>query len=105
MPSAPRLMATAAAADLGFDPARLDRARQLCRAAVERGEIPALALAVARHGRLALNEAWGMVAPTADPGTAPPEQSATPETIWLIASVTKPVVWAATCLLLERGAL
>ena len=30
---------------------------------------------------------------------------AAPETVWLIASLTKPVVGAAICLLLERGAL
>ena len=53
---------------LGFDRPRLERARELCRAATESGEIPALALAVARRGRLALNEAWGKIKPVTESG-------------------------------------
>jgi len=83
----------------GFDPERLDRARDLCRAAAESGEFPGIALAVARYGKLVLSEAWGRT------GRIPNASPASPETVWLIASVTKPVVCAGVCLLLERGEL
>jgi CubicO group peptidase (beta-lactamase class C family) len=75
-------------ADLHFDPERLSRVEALCRGAVARGEVPAIAVAIARHGRLALSAAWGQ---------------AEPDSVWLIASVTKPVVAAGVCLLIERG--
>src|SRR5436305_3005042 len=113
----PKTMASAstiegAVEELGFAPERLERARELCRAATESGGVPAFALAVARHGRLALSEAWGTVMPLAafalDPretSSEPRAVAATPETVWLIASVTKPVVCAGVCLLLERGQL
>lgn len=77
-------------AELQFDDQRLARARDLCRSAVERGEIPALTLVVARWGEVILEEAWG---------------AARTDSVWLIASVTKPVVCAGVCLLLERGEL
>jgi len=80
---------------LGFDIERLDRARELCRAATGSGAIPGAALVVARHGEVVLNEAWGC----ADRSGAP----ATPDTVWLIASITKPIVCMGLCLLLERG--
>jgi CubicO group peptidase (beta-lactamase class C family) len=90
---------TGAPEEAGFDPGRLDRVRALCRTATEKGDVPGLALAVARDGRLVLNEAWGWT------GLAPESPPATPETVWLIASVTKPVVCTGICLLLERGEL
>ncbi len=78
----------------GFDVAHLERVRRFCREATERGEIPGCTLAVARHGAVVLNEAWGL---------AGEDRPATPETVWLIASVTKPVVAAGVCLLIDRG--
>lgn len=79
-----------------FDPDRLARARALCEEATRSGEIPGLALVVARQGRIFVNDAWGSMDAA---GTRP----ATPDTVWLIASVTKPVVCAGIALLLERG--
>lgn len=81
----------------GMDAQVLDRVRVLCREATECGGVPGLALAVARHGHLALNEAWGTR------GALPGGPPATTETIWLVASVTKPVVCAAVCRLVEEG--
>lgn len=82
---------------LGFDIARLERARELCRAATGSGVIPGAALVVARHGEVVLNEAWGHADCLGTP--------ATPETAWLIASITKPIVCMGLCLLVERGLL
>ena len=80
----------------GFDPDRLSRAASYCRRAVDAGAVPGCALLVLRHGRRVVDEAWGEAAP---------DQPASPETIWLIASLTKPVVCAAACLFVERGLL
>jgi CubicO group peptidase (beta-lactamase class C family) len=88
----------AAPDDRGFAAERLERVQALCREAVACGEIPGLALAVARGEKLLLNEAWGRAGPSA-------EAPARPETVWLIASITKPVVCAGLCLLWERGEL
>lgn len=82
----------------GFDPERLEYARAVCREAVASGEIPGLSLTVARHGKVALSEGCGQVERA---GTRP----ATRDTVWLTASVTKPIVCAGICLLLERGRL
>lgn len=82
---------------LGFDVERLDRARQLCRAATESGAIPGAALVVSRHGDVILNEAWGRMDAAGTPAIL--------DTVWLIASVTKPIVCMGLCLLLERGLL
>ncbi|MGV3721846.1 MAG: serine hydrolase domain-containing protein, partial [Actinomycetota bacterium] len=81
-----------------FDADRLTQARTLCERATQSGEIPGLALVVARHGRVLLDAAWGS-------RDASGNRPATPDTVWLIASVTKPVVCAGIGLLLERGAL
>lgn len=89
----PESWITVSPEDAGFDRERLDRACDLCRRATETGEIPGISLVVAREGRLALNQAWG----SRGPGPA------SPDTVWLIASVTKPVVCAGICLLVERG--
>lgn len=82
---------------LGFDVSRLGRARELCRAAAESGAIPGAALVVARLGNVVVNEAWGRMDRDG--------KRVSPETVWLIASVTKPIVCLGLCLLLERGLL
>lgn len=96
-------------ATTGFDSARLARAGVLCEEAVGRGELEGASLFVARGGEVALNRAWGKVRYRLDPdgpdglpaSTEP--RPVTPETVWLVASVTKPIVCAGVCLLLERG--
>lgn len=82
---------------LGFDIERLDRAWKLCRAATASGAIPGASLVVARHGDVIMNEAWGCADRLGTP--------VTPETVWLIASITKPIVCMGVGLLLERGLL
>lgn len=81
-------------ASLGFDSERLERVRAYCQRAVETDEVPGCALAIGRYGKPVLIEAWG---------AAGEGRPATPDTAWLIASVTKPVVAAGVCLLIERG--
>jgi CubicO group peptidase (beta-lactamase class C family) len=64
---------------------------------VEAGRAGAAAFLVARHGRIVLHKGYGRLSP--DP-TAP---SVNPESIFLLASITKPVTACALMLLVERG--
>jgi CubicO group peptidase (beta-lactamase class C family) len=84
--------------ELSLDPRRLERLRARMEAAVGAGEAPGISVAIAWEGRAAVLCA-GKEGPEA--GAAP----VTPETVFLVASVTKPVVAAAVMLLVERGQL
>jgi CubicO group peptidase (beta-lactamase class C family) len=81
--------------------ARLERAYALLRDAVANGEIPGAALLVARRGVALAPRAFGRLRPEADEADGPIR----PDTIFLVASVTKPVTVAGLMLLVERGQL
>lgn len=84
--------------ELGLEPGRLERLQARMETAVGAGEAPGISVALVREGRAAVLCA-GRTGPEA--GAAP----VTPETVFLVASVTKPVVAAAAMLLVERGQL
>lgn len=83
--------------DLGFSPERLESACQFLADAVDEGETPAAALQVARFGTALAPRVFGRQYLQAD---SPPIRS---DTIFLVASITKPVTAAAVMLLVERG--
>lgn len=85
-------------ATLGLDGGRLARLQARMESAIAAGEVPGISVALARDGQAAVFCA-GRAAPAA------PAVAVTPETVFLIASVTKPVVAAAVMLLVERGQL
>lgn len=87
---------TEGARDAGFDPAGLRRAFGLLERWVERGVVPGAAALVARGGRIA-GEAYVGFANRAE------QRRASSETIWALASITKPVTATAVMLLVERG--
>src|SRR5438034_6235038 len=83
---------------VGLSSARLERLSGVIRRDVERGVIPGAVLAIARGGRVGYAEAFGWrdreaVAPM------------TPEAIFRIASMTKPVTSVAAMMLAEEGRL
>jgi CubicO group peptidase (beta-lactamase class C family) len=86
------------AAALGFDPAKLDVARQALAADVASGKIAGAYLIVGRKGKVAFQEGFGLQGPG---------QAATPneETIWRIFSMTKPLVTVVAMTLVEDGKL
>lgn len=86
------------AAQLGFDPAKLDVARQGLSADVASGKIAGAYLLVGRKGKVAFEEGFGVQGPGQ---TAP----VTNETIFRIFSMTKPVVSVAAMTLVEEGKL
>jgi CubicO group peptidase (beta-lactamase class C family) len=93
------------AAAPGFDPERLQRALDFCAEATESGRVPGIALVIARRSEVLVEQSWGIRNPGPDGRPEGDPLPATPETIWLIASLTKPVVCAGICLLMERGFL
>jgi CubicO group peptidase (beta-lactamase class C family) len=84
---------------IGLSSARLERVYHFLDGAVQNGQIPGAAVLVARHGVPVAPRAFGRLRLTAD---APPLR---PDSIFLTASVTKPVVVSALMLLVERGLL
>jgi len=87
-------------ASLGFDPARLARLDEVVTRAVADKEVPGAVVVVGRHGAIAYAKAFGnrAVVPSAEPMTR--------DTLFDLASLTKPVATATSVMvLLERGSL
>jgi CubicO group peptidase (beta-lactamase class C family) len=83
----------------GFDPDRLERVYSFLDTALQNGDLPAAAIQITRHGVALPVRCFGRQYLT--PG-APLIQ---PDTIFLTASITKPVTVTAVMLLVERGKL
>ncbi len=81
----------------GMSEARLEAAASLIGRQVAGNRVGAAALLVARRGGIVLHRAYGHLSP--QPG-APSTQ---PESVFLVASITKPVTACALMLLIERG--
>ncbi len=82
-------------AEVGFDPARIARARDLMRVQVESGRSPGLAAVVTRHGQVVLAEAFGVRNLAGDPMEV--------DSVFPIASGTKPITAAVVMSLVEDG--
>jgi CubicO group peptidase (beta-lactamase class C family) len=85
--------------EAGMLPERIDRACQLCAEWVMSGHTPAIVALAARRGVIVLHEAFGKLRPEDD---APPVQ---PDTIFPLASITKPMVATLVMQLAEDGLL
>jgi CubicO group peptidase (beta-lactamase class C family) len=77
--------------------AQMERASSLIQAEVESGRMGAAALLVARHGRVVLHRGFGRLS------AAPDAPVVRPDSVFLLASITKPVTACALMLLVERG--
>ena len=82
----------------GMDEGRLRRAVAMVAGWVEEGVVPGAALMVARGGKVIAEGYWGMADATAG-------RPAGPDTLWSIASITKPVTAAAFMACVDRGLL
>jgi CubicO group peptidase (beta-lactamase class C family) len=82
---------------VGMSPAQLERTSNLVRAEVDSGRMGAAALLVARKGCVVLHRGFGRISAAPD---APPLE---PDSVFLLASITKPVTASALMLLVERG--
>ncbi|MEZ5400559.1 MAG: serine hydrolase domain-containing protein [Bryobacteraceae bacterium] len=84
-------------AAVGMSAERLAAAARLLEAETASGRVLAASILVARDQRIVLHKGFGKLAPSA---AAPPVG---PGTIFLLASITKPVAVSALMLLVERG--
>ena len=89
---------TAKPEQVGLSSERLERRAQALRADVEKGRIPGAVVLIARKGSVASVQAVGV----RDPAT---RASMTPDAIFRIASMTKPMVTVAALSLYEEGRL
>jgi CubicO group peptidase (beta-lactamase class C family) len=94
----PKAPAATAPASLGFDPGRLARLSQVMQGFVDRKELPGLVLLVARDGKTVELRALGHQ-------DLEGKQPMRPDTIFRIASMSKPVTSVAVMILLEEGRL
>ena len=85
-------------AEVGFDPARLERIDQHFRRYVDDGRLPGWLVTVSRHGRLA-----HVGQPTAS-ATSRRGCRSRPTRCWRIYSMTKPITSVAAMMLYEEGA-
>jgi CubicO group peptidase (beta-lactamase class C family) len=85
-------------ATLGFSAERLARIGTVLKADIEKGRIPGAVLLVARHGKIAYFEAFGM----RDKAKGAPM---TKDAIFRIYSMTKPITSVAVMMLAEEGRL
>ena len=85
--------------DVGVDPARLNRAFTLLKAWVEDGTLPGVTALVARRGVVVGRFRFG------DAAREPERRPIGPDTLFAVASVTKPFTATAIMQLAERGLL
>lgn len=84
--------------DAGMSPERLARIGEVLRADIDAGKLPGAVIAVARNGKLVMFQAYGF----RDKGAGTPM---TTDTIFNIASMTKPMTAVAALSLEEQGKL
>ena len=85
--------------EVGLDPQRLQSAYDLLEKWTAEGVIPGGAIAVGRRGKLVESRYFGRQGPDAD---APPIRR---DGMFLLASLTKPIVYLGAMMLVERGLL
>lgn len=81
--------------EMGLDSARIERARELIHEQVESGRSPGISAVVARRGKIVLQEAVGVRNPVGDPMLT--------DSVFPIASATKPITAAVVMSLVEEG--
>ncbi|HWC00041.1 MAG TPA: serine hydrolase domain-containing protein, partial [Bryobacteraceae bacterium] len=84
-------------ASVGMSAERLARAAGVLEAEVQEGRVSAASILVARRGRIVLEKGFGYLS------SAPGSPAVKPDSVYLLASITKPVTACALMLLVERG--
>jgi CubicO group peptidase (beta-lactamase class C family) len=84
------------AADVGISQSRLNRVLDCLDTETQR-HVTAASICVARHGRIVLHRGFGRLSEQTD---APPTE---PDTVYIVASISKPIAVSALMLLVERG--
>ena len=87
----------APAGSVGMSAERIERAAEILASEVKQGNVGAAAIIVARRGRIVLHRGFGGLSPARD------SSPVVPDSIFLLASITKPVTASALMLLVDRG--
>jgi CubicO group peptidase (beta-lactamase class C family) len=90
-------LSTAPPESVGMSGPQLERAAQLLQTETAEGRVLAASMLVARDGRVVLHRGFGRIHPT------PESSPAKPDTVYLLASISKPISVAGLMLLVERG--
>src|SRR5688572_5617349 len=91
------VLATGTPASVGMSQPRLDAAASILESEVEKGSLGAASILVARRGTIVLHRGFGRLS-RREGGTP-----VTKDSVFLLASITKPVTACALMLLVERG--
>jgi CubicO group peptidase (beta-lactamase class C family) len=81
--------------DVGMVASRLERVNHILTDETKSGRVTAASVLVARRGVIVLRKGWGKLAPDA--------AKAGPETVYIVASISKPITVLMLMLLVERG--
>jgi CubicO group peptidase (beta-lactamase class C family) len=84
-------------AQVGMSGSRLEVVDQILTEETRSRRVTAASVLVARRGIIVLRGGWGTLSPDSD------SPKASPETVYILASITKPVTVTALMLLVERG--
>ena len=85
------------AADVGMSQSRLDRVVDCLTVETGQRHLTSASICVARHGRIVLHRGFGRLSEQTD---APPTG---PDTVYILASISKPIAVCGLMLLVERG--
>ncbi len=97
MSTTPNELKEGTAESAGMSREALERAGDLLASAIENGQMGAASLVVGRRGILVFARGYGRQSPDADAAAVEPDS------VFLLASITKPVTACALMLLVERG--
>lgn len=97
LPIATAQLRTGTPESAGLSQAGLDRAASLLDGEVRGGKLGAASLLVARHGVIVLHKGFGHLS------SRPGSPAVAPDSVYIVASITKPVTASAVMTLVERG--
>jgi CubicO group peptidase (beta-lactamase class C family) len=92
-----RVLKIGKAEEVGMSGTRLERVNQILTEETKSGRVTAASVLVARRGVIVLRGGWGTLAPDAA------SAKAGPETVYIVASISKPITVLMLMLLVERG--
>jgi serine-type D-Ala-D-Ala carboxypeptidase len=84
-------------AAVGMSAARLDRVVECLEAETARGQVTSASICVAREGRVVLHRGFGRL------NERPDAPRTEPDTVYILASISKPIAVSGLMLLVERG--
>ncbi len=96
-PGGPKVLEPGDPAEVGMSAERLQHITDRLQAETENGDVTSASVLVARHGKVILHRGFGKLSPHPQ---APVTQ---PDTVYLLASISKPVSVCGLMLLVERG--